>query len=279
MRLQELRPETVRRAIEIYLDLAYGASGKPRRGVEEILAAEGIDAVLAHFQKEKCEPVPGHPCLRYSLRLGNRNYPFMKLVLQEHLIAGEFCFSVDTHDQMDIEPDYPDYDAWMAVRRFNGELKSRIESQFEAEGIDTSARLRKLLAQRSAAEGAGKSASVLVVDDEEDLAEAVALLLEKRGFRAFKVHDGEQALRAVASLQPDLLLLDYELPGLDGIAVIERLRADPLTSYVPILLSSAAKVSIADIRKADGFLAKPYQEDLLFEMVNRLLPAAQRGAR
>ena len=69
------------------------------------------------------------------MRLGNRNYPFMKLLLQEHLVAGEFYFAVDTHDEMDIKPDFPDYEQWMALRRFNGNLKKRIESQLANEGL------------------------------------------------------------------------------------------------------------------------------------------------
>ena len=278
MRLAELRPEVISRAIAIYQDLAYGQSKRRSRNLDEALGSGDLGTVLSQFTREQFEPIPGYPCVRYSLRLGNRNYPFMKLLLQEHLVAGEFYFSIDSHDQMDIKPDYPDYEAWMAVRRFNRELKAKIESQFDAEGVDTAAALRRLLAARCAADATACRATVLIVDDEEDLADAVALLLQNQGFRTFKVHDGQQAVRAVAELLPDLLLLDYELPELDGIEVIARLKSDPLTSGVPILLASAAKVSMADIKKADGFLAKPFPAELLYEMVGRLLASSQKGA-
>lgn len=280
MRFCDLDPRTIQKVIAIYQDLAYGQSrGRKQRGLDEAMGSGDLTTVLSQFQREQFEPIPGYPCVRYSLRLGNRNYPFMKLQLQEHLVAGEFYFSVDTHDQMDIKPDYPDYEAWTAVRRFNRELKSRIERQFDAEGIDTAAALRRLLAVRCAGEATGCRATVLIVDDEEDLADAVALLLQSQGFRTFKVHDGLQAVQAAAELVPDLIVLDYELPELDGIEVIARLRSDPLTSRVPVLLASAAKVSMADIKKADGFLAKPFPENLLFEMVNRLLAAGQKEAK
>lgn len=277
MRLGQLNPQTIQKAVAIYQDLAYGQSKRRPRGLDEAMGSGDLAAVLGQFQREQCEPIPGYPCVRYSLRLGNRNYPFMKLQLQEHLVAGEFYFCVDTHDQMDIKPDYPDYEAWMAVRRFNRELKTRIEQQFDAEGLDTAAALRRLLAGRCAHDAAGCRATVLVVDDEEDLADAVALLLQDKGFRVFKVHDGAQALRAASELLPDLVLLDYELPELDGVEVIGRLRGDPATANLPVLLTSAAKVSMADIKRADGFLAKPFQDSLLFEMVNRLLAASHRG--
>jgi len=69
------------------------------------------------------------------------------------------------------------------------------------------------------------------------------------------------------------------MPELDGLEVIARLRADPSTQGIPVLLASAGKVSMADIRKADGFLAKPFQETLLFEMVQRLLRAAREASK
>lgn len=270
MRLGALTAEMVQRAIKAYQDLAYGNGGRPRRGVE-LPKTGGSEALLAMFQKEQVETIPGHPCVRYSLRLGNRNYPFMKLLLQEHLIAGEFFFAVDTHDQMEIQPNYPDYEKWMTVRRFNRDLKRQIEARFQAAGLDTCAKLRELLTASCEPSGAACRGLVLIVDDEEDLAAAVEALLRRAGFRTYKVFDGKAGLEAAAELLPDLILLDYEMPELDGLQVIERLRADPATRAMPVLLNSAGRVSMADIQRADGFLAKPFPEALLFEMIDRVL--------
>lgn len=304
MHLGALTTDLVQKAIAIYQDLAYG-QGRPRRvqpgGLGELgnKLVDGIDnklgfdrpdgrsdtrseavpplaeAVLAMFQKEQSETIPGYPCHRYSLRLGNRNYPFMKLLLQEHLVAGEYFFAVDTHDQMEIKPDYPDYEQWQAVKRFNRELKRQIEHGFANAGLDTSMRLRQLLVDAGGAAGGPCRGLVLIVDDEEDLAAAVEVLLQRRGFRTYKVHDGTSAVTAAHELLPDLVLLDYELPELDGLQVLERLRAEPATRTTPVLLSSAARVAMADIKKADAFLAKPFPETLLFELVDRVLQARQ----
>lgn len=270
MRLTALTAEMVGKAIAIYQDLAYGPAGRARRTVD-VPSTGGPEALLGQFQKEQIETIPGHPFHRYSLRLGNRNYPFMKLLVQEHLIDGEFFFAVDTHDQMDIKPDYPDYEQWMAVRKFNRELKRQIEGGFQAAGLDTCAVLRRLLVESCGDGAAACRGLVLIADDEEDLAAAVEALFRRRGFRTWKVHDGKGAVDAALELQPDLVLTDYEMPELDGLQVVERLRADPVTQSIPVLLSSAARVSLADIKKADGFLAKPFSEALLFEMVERLL--------
>ncbi len=269
MKLGALTSEMLRTAVTLYQDLAYG-TGRPRRGLE-IPSGARADSLLAMFHKETVEPIPGHPCVRYSLRLGNRNYPFMKLLLQEHLVAGEFFFSVDTHDQMDIKPDYPDYEAFLAVRKFNRELKRGIEASLEAHGLDTAATLCRLVQERKGDAVAGGRGLVLVVDDEPDLAAAVEVLLQRRGFRTARAPDGLAGLVAAAELVPDLVVLDYEMPELDGLEVIGRLRANPATQGIPVILASAARVSMADIRRADGFLAKPFQESLLHDMIDRVL--------
>jgi two-component system phosphate regulon response regulator PhoB len=274
MKLAALTPELLQRAIAIYQDLAYGP-GRPRRAIDAPSNACG-ESLLAVFQRETQESF-GNSCQRYTLRLGNRNYPFMKLLLQEHLLPGEFFFAVDTHDQLEIKPDYPDYEQWMAVRRFNRELKRQIELGFAQGGLETASTLRQMLCDGGAgtAHAGPCRGLVLIVDDEEDLAAAVEVLLQRRGFRTCKVHDGAAAVPAVQQLLPDLVLLDYELPELDGLQVIEKLRCDATTRDVPVLLASAARVSMADIKKADGFLAKPFPDTLLYEMVDRVLRARQ----
>jgi CheY-like chemotaxis protein len=237
----------------------------------------GLDRLLELFQKEVVADSGGERRVRYALRLGNRNYPFMKLVLQEHLVAGEFIFGVDTHDEMEIKPDFPDYEAWMAVRRFNRKLKGEIETQLASEGVPTAAALKALVDRRRRADADAGSAepavpTILVVDDEEYLADCVGSLLNARGFRVEKTYDGRAALSAAARLRPDLIVLDYELPEMDGLEVIAALRASPATRAIPVLLTTASKIAVEDVQKAEGFLAKPYGEELLYAMVQRLLP-------
>ena len=276
MRLTALTREMVDKAVSIYQDLAYGSMSPKRRMPA---AADGGDDPLDLFHKELVENVPGHACCRYSMRLGNRNYPFMKLLLQEHLLAGEFFFAVDTHDQMEIDASFPDYEQWMAVRRFNGELKRRIEESFEQAGLHTAATVRRMVIEAGDVDGRPCRGVVLIVDDEEDLAAAVEVLLRRSGFRTCKVHDGLAAIAATRELAPDLVLLDYELPELDGLQVIAKLRSDPATRDVPILLNTAARIGLSDIQKADGFLKKPFPESLLNEMLDRVLNKRQQQQR
>lgn len=271
MKLTALTEEMVERAVAIYQDHAYGTISPKRRPAT---GADGGPGPLGKFHRERVESAPGHVCERYSMRLGNRNYPFMKLLLQEHLVAGEFFFSVDTHDQMELRPDFPDYEQWQAVRRFNGDLKRRIESSFEHAGLDTATAVRRHLVDAPRPDGSRCRGLALIVDDEEDLADAVEVLLQREGFETCKVHDGRAALTVARELRPDLVLLDYELPELDGLEVIAALRGDPGTRDIPVLLNSAARLSMAEIRRADGFLSKPFTDGLLHAMIARVLDPA-----
>ncbi len=277
MRLEALTPRLVSKAIDAYLELAYGAGVGPRKRPDlELPEDADVEQILALFHRE-VEQDAGRSCVRYTMRLGNRNYPFMKLLVQEHIVAGEFYFGVDTHDDMDIKPDFPDFEAWRAVQRFNGELKKGIEERFAAESLDTAATVRRICEERERAAAAPQDRTILVVDDEQDLADAVASLLRAKGFRVIVAADGLQGLTKAIEVRPDLVLLDYELPEMDGLEVIAELRKRKSTRRVPVLLCTASKIGVGEIRKADGFLAKPYHEDLLYEMVQRVLAAGRRA--
>ena len=116
-----------------------------------------------------------------------------------------------------------------------------------------------------------------MVDDEQDLADAVAALLRAKGYTVTVATDGRDGLDRATAEPPDLVLLDYELPEMDGLEVIAELRERKATRRVPVLLCTASKIGVGEIRKADGFLAKPYHEDLLYEMVQRVLAAGRRA--
>ena len=117
--------------------------------------------------------------------------------------------------------------------------------------------------------------SVLVVEDEEDIRELLTYTLLKEGFQAAGVASGEKAL-AVAQVQPlDLILLDLMLPGIDGLTVCRRLRANPATAGVPIIMLTA-KGEEADIvaglnSGASDYVTKPFSRNVLLARVRAVL--------
>jgi two-component system, OmpR family, KDP operon response regulator KdpE len=116
---------------------------------------------------------------------------------------------------------------------------------------------------------------VLVVDDEHSIRRAVGRALTARGYDVRLATDGEEALSVAAAFQPDLVVLDLNLPALDGLSVCRQLRA---WSPVPILVLSvredeADKVAALDLG-ADDYLTKPFGIDELLARVRALLRRA-----
>ena len=122
--------------------------------------------------------------------------------------------------------------------------------------------------------------AVLVVDDEEDLQELVRYNLAKEGFRVTSVGTGEDALTAARSEHPDAVVLDLMLPGVDGLEVCRRLKADPRTRDIPVLMLTAKSEEIDVVTGlelgADDYLAKPFSSRVLLARLRAVLRRAQR---
>lgn len=107
-------------------------------------------------------------------------------------------------------------------------------------------------------ETAGK---ILLVDDESQNLEVLRRLMTRRGYDVLTASSGELALRSVVRNRPDLVLLDVNMPGIDGIEVCRRLKADPQTRLIPVVLLTTLTASEDRIRGieagADDFLSKP----------------------
>ncbi|NJN14436.1 MAG: response regulator [Planctomycetes bacterium] len=83
--------------------------------------------------------------------------------------------------------------------------------------------------------------------------------------------DGAEALRLVGEEAPDLILMDFQMPGMDGVTACEALKGNPETAEIPVLLATRSQVDLAALTYADGFLVKPYRQDVLFSLVSKLL--------
>jgi putative two-component system response regulator len=120
---------------------------------------------------------------------------------------------------------------------------------------------------------------VLVAEDDVANRALLARLLDRAGFRSVMVSDGRDALRAATDEQPDLVLLDVGLPSLSGLEVCRRLRADPRTVALPIILvtgQTASRDVVAGLDAgADDFVRKPYDEAELMARVRSVLRLAR----
>ena len=120
--------------------------------------------------------------------------------------------------------------------------------------------------------------TILVVDDEPPILELVRYTLEDEQIRVLEAADGLQALEAALAARPDLILLDVQMPRLDGFEVCRRLRADPSFAGTRIVMLTAAGQDADRARGlaagADEYLTKPFSPLALFTLVRSLLPEA-----
>ena len=273
MRIELLTPFHVRRAVDLYLSLAYPPGGRtePRFDRGALDRARGLGEVLAVF--EVPSETSSQRTKRYALRLGNHRYQHMKLVVQEYLVAGEYFFSVDTHDNLDVRPGMPDYDKFQELRVFNRDLKDAIEAAWKQANLPTYGQLRELCEDLGHIErDEAQRERILVVDDEKDVALGLSALLRGRGYAVEIAHTGEDVL---ASLErgplPDLIVLDLELPRLDGRQVLEQIRARPQWAHLPVMMATASEIDLASLAKMNGWLRKPYTRDVLLAFIRRML--------
>ena len=120
--------------------------------------------------------------------------------------------------------------------------------------------------------------SILLVEDEENLQEALKLNLELEGYEVTGAYDGAEALRAVQKEYFNLIILDVMLPEIDGIAVCETIRLN--NADIPILILSAKNSSadrVLGLKKgADDYLTKPFNLEELLLRVNKLIRKSER---
>ncbi len=116
---------------------------------------------------------------------------------------------------------------------------------------------------------------VLIVEDEPDIRRLVVLTLEREGFRCRAAATGTEALREVKAKVPDLVVLDLMLPEVDGLEVCRRLRADRVTSALPIIMLTAKADEVDRVvgleMGADDYLVKPFSPRELAARVRALL--------
>jgi CheY-like chemotaxis protein len=115
--------------------------------------------------------------------------------------------------------------------------------------------------------------TILVVDDELGSAEVLNLILEEEGYRAFCAVNGQLALVQARDVVPDLVIVDYMMPLMNGAEFSRALRADPQFAHTRIILNSGLpEAAIRDqFESYDAFLRKPFKVGKLLELVQKFI--------
>ncbi len=121
----------------------------------------------------------------------------------------------------------------------------------------------------------GGKKRILVVDDEKDLVDLISYNLNRNGYDVITADDGASALELASKEQPDLVVLDLMLPGVDGMEVAKQLRADPETASIPIIMLTAKSEEVDGVVGlaigADDYITKPFSMKILLARLNTVL--------
>ena len=122
--------------------------------------------------------------------------------------------------------------------------------------------------------------TLLIVDDEKDLAKVLKLNLEAHGYRVFTATDAQTDLRVAQELKPDLIILDITMPGKSGLALYRQLSTEHERLKYPVLVMTARE----DLRRTfsqidvDGFISKPFEMSDLVDKIERILRKKKKSA-
>ena len=116
---------------------------------------------------------------------------------------------------------------------------------------------------------------ILIVEDEESLLKLESILLTSKGYDVRGVSNGQEALEAIEEEKPDLVLLDIMLPEIDGFEVCQRIKENPKTRDIPVIMLTAKK-SREDMARgekvgADWYITKPFKSVMVIETIQRFL--------
>jgi diguanylate cyclase (GGDEF)-like protein len=118
--------------------------------------------------------------------------------------------------------------------------------------------------------------NILVVDDNPDKLHLLESALKLAGYRVTTATDGDEALAAIESYQPDLVITDVMMPRMNGYELAQRIRSNPRTKFIPVIMQTAAGRRVEDLRRASevgalGYITDPTDLDLLLARTRTLL--------
>lgn len=115
---------------------------------------------------------------------------------------------------------------------------------------------------------------ILVVDDDENIAEAIKITLEDNDYEAIVANSGKECLEKLKAVKPDLILLDVMMPGMSGMRLLQELKKDKRTRGIPVAMLTGVKAEFDEGMKEEGiedYIVKPFDPNDLIARIKRIL--------
>ncbi|MGD2048781.1 MAG: response regulator [Chloroflexota bacterium] len=118
--------------------------------------------------------------------------------------------------------------------------------------------------------------TILCIEDEREMIDLFKIILGRRGYRVSGALGGEEGLQRAEELEPDLILLDLMMPGMDGWEVLQRMRANEKLQKIPVIIVTAKsqeidRVLALHVAQVNDYVTKPFGPQELIDSVNRVL--------
>ncbi|MCA8911465.1 MAG: response regulator [Planctomycetes bacterium] len=259
--------DQVQQALRIYWKHAWPVSSGACPALPD-WADLNMNQILGKFVDES--DCSDHACHRFVLRLGNYIYPHMKFAVEQCIRGGDFYFLADCHDDA-LAPQTSDIETWKELRSRNYSIKLAIESDWKRKGLPTFLTASKRATGSFKKPKKESARHILVVDDEPANCALTGAMLRAEGFGIESAGSGTEALQRANQQKPDLVVTDYEMPGMSGREFAEQFKSNEETREIPILICTYAEVTEADLRPADALLRRPFSQEDLKSTVDRLL--------
>ena len=124
------------------------------------------------------------------------------------------------------------------------------------------------------------SKRILIVEDQEDNRKILRDLLRSAGYEPLEAVTGEEGLTLAETHRPDLILMDIQLPGLDGYEATRRIKANPALRHIPVIAVTSYALSGDDVKAreagCDAYVTKPFSPRALLATIRQYLPAGER---
>ena len=116
--------------------------------------------------------------------------------------------------------------------------------------------------------------TIMIIDDSSFVVEGLVVILKRKGYKTITALSGEDGLKTLKTTTPDLILLDIMMEPMDGWETLDRLKANPVTKEIPVLMFSAKKISPSEAAEhsinIDDFVTKPVNSAQLLESIQRI---------
>ena len=232
MKIEDITYDIYKKAIDIYLNIAYPNGVKEYnfcyKIIKSLREASTLKEITSAFEEQKISMDIDFEIRRYIVRLGSEKYPFIKLVLQEAEVSGDFGFYVDRHTEyLALASSSKSFDEEKKIKEYTKDLKQKIEEEYDKQKIPTYKQIIKKFTQRlnnikTSVDITKNGIKVLLVDDDKDVLELDKLSLEILGYTVSVAENGEDAICKVKQEHNDVMMLDMLMPTISGFEVINR---------------------------------------------------------